>query len=373
MQFKEIIGQEDVKAKLLHSFKQGRLAHAIMLLGPEGSGNLALALAFAQYIQCANKAENDSCGECLSCKRHKSLQHPDVHFSFPYFKKPKVDDTNSGHYSAEWRELLAASPYFGIDHWRNQITKENKVLQMGVAEANYIVKRLSLKSHDSGKKFLILWLPEYLSSDTANKLLKTLEEPPENTIFLFVSNNIERILGTILSRVQTLVVPKIPDDTIREALVAQGIEEAKAKEITHYVDGNWWRAQLLAHSEDPNLFFSSQFITWMRMCYTKDVPQIVNWSDEMHKLSREDQKEFLLYALDQVRQNLVLNYTGTSLARMNAQEAQFSQKFSVFINERNAEGLMNLITDAFHDIGRNAYSKLVLNDLSVKVHYLLRS
>lgn len=373
MQFKEIIGQDGVKAKLLHSFKQGRLAHAIMLLGPEGCGNMALALAFAQFIHCHNKQESDSCGECTSCKRYKTLQHPDLHFSFPYFKKQKIEDTNSGHYAAEFRELLLKSTYFGIEHWRTQITKDNKVLQMSVHEADFIVKRLSLRSHDGGKKILIMWLPEYLSTDTANKLLKTLEEPPENTIFLFVSNNIERMLSTVISRVQTLIVPKLDDEVILSTLVQQGVDETIAKGITHYVDGNWWRAQLLAHSEDPNMFFSSQFIEWMRMCYTKDVVKITKWADEMHGLSREDQKEFLLYALDQVRQNLMLNYVGQDLARMNTQEAQFSQKFSVFINERNAENLMELIEEAYYDIHRNAYSKLVLNDLSVKVHYQLRS
>ncbi|MFY8137344.1 MAG: ATP-binding protein [Flavobacteriales bacterium] len=376
MQFKDIIGQHESKMRLLHSFKEGRLAHAIMLLGPEGSGNLPLALAFAQYIHCAQRNEEDSCGVCPSCKRHASLQHPDIHFSFPFFNKPKAeggDKTNSGNYASEWRAALLETPYMGIEHWRTSITKENKVLQLSVAEADFIVKRLSLKSHDGGYKFLILWLPEYLSVPTANKLLKTLEEPPENTIFIFVSSNSERILSTILSRVQTLVIPKLSDDTVREGLLQQGVAAQVAEGITHYVDGNWWRAQLLAHSEDPNMFFSTQFIDWMRMCYTKDVAKIVSWSDEMHKLSREDQKEFLMYALDQVRQNLILNYVGKSLARMNAQEQQFSEKFSAFINDRNAESLMELISDAFYDINGNAYSKMVLSDLSFKVHYQLRS
>lgn len=377
MQFKDVIGQEETKTRLLRSFHDGRLAHAIMLLGPEGSGNLALALAFAQYISCPNKSETDSCGTCPSCRKHSTLQHPDVHFSFPYFNKPKGegggDKTNSGHYGKEWRETLLASPYMDLDHWRAVITKENKVLQLGVAEAEHIVKRISLRSHDGGYKFLILWLPEYLSADTANKLLKTLEEPPDNTVFLLVASNVERMLSTILSRVQTLVVPKLTDDDIKAALMRQGVQDQAAAGITHYVDGNWWRASLLANSNDPNMFFSTQFIEWMRMCWKKDIAEIVKWADQMHSLMREDQKEFLMYALDQVRQNLVLNYAGHELARMNDQEAAFSAKFSVFINEKNAENLMELITDAFYDINQNCYSKLVLTDLSFKVHYQLRS
>lgn len=376
MQFKEIVGQQDAKQRLLHSYKEGRLAHAIMLLGPEGSGNLAMALAFAQYITCTNKLEDDSCGQCVSCKRHQTLQHPDVHFSFPFFPAPKSErgseDTNSGHYAAAWRDALLDSPYLSLDHWRDCITKENKVLQLPVAEADYIMKRLSLKSFEGGYRFLILWLPEYLGQGTANKLLKTIEEPPANTLFFFVSNNSERILTTILSRVQTLLIPKLHDEDILHYLSERGVEGSIAHSITHYVDGNFWRARLLAFSEDPNLFFSTQFIQWMRMCFKKDMASIVRWADEMHKLTREEQKDFLMYALDQVRQNLVLNYAGVDLARMNAQEAEFSVKFSPFINERNSEDLMHLIEDAHRDIGGNVSSKLVLTDLSVKVHYQLK-
>ncbi len=376
MQFKDIVGQKDAKERLLHSYKEGRLAHAIMLLGPEGSGNLAMALAFAQYISCPNKSHEDSCGACVSCKRHASLQHPDVHFSFPYFPAPKSErggeDTNSGFYAAPWREALLESPYLSLDHWRDCITKDNKVLQLPVAEADYIMKRLSLKSFDGGYRFLILWLPEYLGSGTANKLLKTIEEPPANTLFFFVSNNSERILTTILSRVQTLHIPKLRDEDILGYLLGRGVESQVAQSITHYVDGNFWRARLLAFSEDPNVFFSSQFIHWMRICFKKDMVAVVKWADEMHKLTREEQKDFLMYALDQVRQNLVLNYAGSSLARMNAQEAEFSVKFSPYINERNSEDLMDLISDAHLDIGGNVTSKLVLTDLSVKVHYQLK-
>lgn len=375
MQFRNIIGQADIRSRLLHSYREGRLAHAVMLLGPEGSGNLALALAFAQYISCTNKSDDDSCGQCASCRRHQSYQHPDVHFSYPFFNKPKSeggDRTNSGHYAKEWRETLLEGPYFDLDHWRGMITKENKVLQMGVAEADHIVKRLALRSHDGGYKFLVMWMPEYLSTETANKLLKTLEEPPDKTIFLLAANSSERMLTTILSRVQTLLVPKLKDEEIEAELRKLGVEENTAKGITHYVDGNWWRASLLAQSADPNMFFSTQFIEWMRMCYTKDVPKIISWADKMHSLMREDQKEFLMYALDQVRQNLVLNYAGMELARMNEQETEFSKKFSAFINERNAETLMELITGAYYDINQNCYSKLILTDLSFKVHYQLR-
>ena len=377
MQFKDVIGQQEAKERMLHSYKEGRLAHAIMLLGPEGCGNLSLALAFAQFLSCTNKSETDSCGTCPQCRKHSSLQHPDLHFSFPYFNKPKgegsgAEKTNSGDYGTEWREALLESPYLGIEHWRTKITKDNKVFMMGVAEAEHIVRRLSLKSFEGGHKYMIVWLPEYLRPDTANKLLKTLEEPPEGTLFIFVSNSIERILATVQSRVQILHIPKLTDEDIKAELISRNIPEVTATGITHYVDGNWWRALLLSTSEDPNQFFSAQFIQWMRNCYSKNITEIIRWADEMHKLSRDDQKEFLMYALDQIRQNLVLNYAGTELARMNAEEAEFSKKFSAFINEKNAENLMDLISDAHSDISRMAYSKMVLTDLSFKVHYQLK-
>jgi DNA polymerase III subunit delta' len=370
VQFKDIIGQQDAKQRLRMAIHEGRVAHALMFLGPEGCGNLPLALAFANYMSCTNRTEEDSCGACPTCKKFKSFQFADMFFSFPYFNR-ESGETLSDDWMGEWRSTINEGLYFNLDHWRGKITKDNKKLQFPVAEAGNIVRKLSLKSYEGGYKFMVLWLPEYMSVDTANKLLKIVEEPPEKTIFLFVAENSESILPTIQSRVQVIQIPKIKDEDLQQALLDNGADFEQAQSITHFADGNWWLAQQLAKSEDPNQFYSTQFIDWMRSCYKKDVIKLVKWADAMHQLSRDEQRRFLTYALDQIRQNLMLNYTGERLSRLNREEKEFSSKFSVFINDLNAMDFMTELTEAHNDIGRNIYSKLVFTDLSMKVHYLL--
>ena len=227
MRFGEIIGQEDVKQRLIHSFQEGRIAHALLFLGPEGSGNLALALAFAQYISCPNRSEHDSCGECPSCRKHQQAQAPDVFFTFPFFNKSEGSDkkTICNDYLATFRVHLLRNPYMILDTWKDALTTENKQLHISVYEAGQIIQQLTLKSYEGGYKFQIIWMADYLKTDTANKLLKILEEPPEKTIFLLVANSRENMLATILSRVQTIYIPRISDDDIRSALLADGVTE----------------------------------------------------------------------------------------------------------------------------------------------------
>jgi DNA polymerase-3 subunit delta' len=372
MQFSQVIGQSALKERLTASFREGRIAHALMFLGPEGSGNLALALAFAQYIACPDRTEHDSCGVCPTCKKIDQHQFADLHYTFPFFNKSEGSEkTTCNDWIAAWRNHLKQSPYTTVDEWRNEITEDNKQLIMSVYEAANIIKHLTLKSYEGGYKFQVIWMAEYLKTDTANKLLKIVEEPPEKTIFLFVANSLENILQTILSRVQVVYVPKVDDGAILQSLMNLGSSSEKAQEIAHFAHGDWNKALQLLHSKNPDENYAIQFQHWMRMCYKKDVPGIIRWSDEMHKLNREDQKHFLTYALDQVRQNLILNYTGADFVRLNHSEKSFSDKFAPFINDLNAEELMEEITEAFHDVSRNAYTKLVLTDLSFKLHYLL--
>jgi DNA polymerase-3 subunit delta' len=343
-----------------------------MFLGPEGSGNLALALAFAQYIACPNRTENDSCGVCPTCKKMDQHQFADLHYTFPFFNKSEGSEkTTCNDWLAPWRNHLRQSPYTTVEEWRNEITEDNKQLIMSVYEASNIIQHLTLKSYEGGYKFQIIWMAEYLKTDTANKLLKIVEEPPEKTIFLFVANSLENILQTILSRVQVIYVPKVDDADMQQALLNLGASSEKAGEIAHFAHGDWNKALQLLHAKNPDENYAIQFQHWMRMCYKKDVPGLVRWSDEMHKLNREDQKHFLSYALDQIRQNLVLNYAGSEFVRLNHSEKSFSDKFAPFINDLNAEELMEEITEAYHDVSRNAYTKLVLTDLSFKLHYLL--
>jgi DNA polymerase III subunit delta' len=372
LRFADVIAQEDVKRRLRSSFKEGRLAHALLFLGPEGSGALPLALAFAQYVSCTNRQEEDSCGQCPSCRKMSGLQHADLHFSFPYFNITGRDVTLSDDYLESWRAAIQENPYFDLDEWRTRLTNENKQLIIPVSEAGNIIRKLSLRSYEGDYKFMIIWGADMIKNDTANKLLKIIEEPPDHTLFFLVASNTEQMLATILSRTQVIQVPRLPDERIRLALLDRNVDPVKADQIAHYTQGNWFRSVQLSESTDPNAMFFEQFQRWMRMCYARDAINIIRWAEEMHGLKREEQKHFLTYALDQIRQNLVLNYAGEDLARMSATEREFSVKFSPFINDTNAFGLMEILNEAHHDISRNAYSKLVLADLSFKMHNLLQ-
>jgi DNA polymerase-3 subunit delta' len=371
VRFADIIGQHEVKNRLISAFNEGRIAHALMFLGPEGSGNLPLAIAFAQYISCKERTLEDSCGQCATCKKIATAQFADMSYTFPFFNIDGKSETTCNDWMLEWRNHLVKTPYTNLDQWRDELTKENKQLNISVYEAGNIINRLSLRSYEGGYKFQIIWMAEYLKPETANKLLKIVEEPPEKTLFFFVASSLENILPTILSRVQVIYVPKVEDADMSVALANKGTAPDKAAEIAHFAHGDWNKALQLLNSSNPDENYARQFQLWMRNCFKKDVVALVKWADEMHALPREEQKHFLQYALDQIRQNLVLNYAGEGFVRMNQGEKSFADKFSPYINDLNAEDLMEEITEAHQDVSRNVYSKLVFADLSMKVHYML--
>lgn len=348
----------------------------MMFLGPEGCGNLPLALAFANYVSCSQRTDTDSCGVCSTCQKFDGLQFADLTFSFPFFNKSKSGDGDTGKTTCddwmnEFRAHLLGHPYTTEVDWRESLSEDNKQFHISVYEAGNIVRKLSLKPYEGGYKFHILWMPEYLRNDTANKLLKVLEEPPAKTIFILVANNTEQIISTILSRVQVIHIPKVDDVTVRTELEQSGLSHDKAADIAHFADGNWSLAVTLSASDDPNQMLTAAFVDWMRACYKKDMIAMNKFSEARHAESRNDQQQFLHYALSKVRDNLVLNYAGHDLVRMNQQERDFSVKFSPFINDTNAVEMMELLTEAHTDIGRNAYSKLSFMDVSIKMHYLL--
>ncbi|MBL7941695.1 MAG: hypothetical protein JNM00_02960 [Flavobacteriales bacterium] len=370
--FKDIIGQEEAKARLRRSFNESKLAHALLFYGPEGNGSFALALAFCRYIACSNRSADDACGECPTCRKFSSLQFADLHFSFPFFNKGSQEKTVCDDYAREWREwLLREGPYGDLDSWRKMLDADRKQLHMSVHEAGSIVQHLSLKAYEGGYKFQLIWHAEHMRNDTANKLLKIVEEPPEKTLFIFLTQSAESMLPTVLSRVQMLHIPAIEDAAMVNALVANGIAAEKAEGIAHYSAGNWKLAQQLAAAEDPHAFLFQQFQSWMRFCYKRDVGPLVKWCDGIATLTREDQRSFISYALEQIRQNVVLNYTEGKLGRQNESEKDFSVKFARYINHTNIEEFYEEMNRAHEDIGRNVNSKLVFLDLSFKVHHML--
>jgi DNA polymerase-3 subunit delta' len=371
MRFADIIGQKDVIDRLRKAKSEDRVAHAQLFLGPEGSGNLALALAYAQFLNCPNATPDDSCGTCPTCKKNSSFQFADLHFSFPYFNKTGSKETISDDFGTEWRNRLLLSPYFGVEDWTKELSKDNKQLIFSVPEAANIVRKLSLKSFEGGYKIMVIWMAEMIGEGVANKLLKIVEEPPANTLFFFVANSSENILNTILSRVQVIQVPKIDEASISSGLKYLGVDDHKIPDIAHYSDGSWDVALRLRDNNDPNEFLAMQFQTWMRHCYSKKIPALHAWSEKMAELTREDLKHFLLYALDQMRQNLVLNYTSENISRFTSSEKAFAQKFSPFINHLNIEDIMLELESAHRSVGQNVNNKILFFELSMRIFRLL--
>jgi DNA polymerase-3 subunit delta' len=371
MLFSEVIGHETIKTGLIQGVKDSRISHAQLFLGQEGSGNLALALAYCQYISCPHKTDKDSCGTCPSCKKHTQFQFADLHFSFPIFNK-QTGGSVSDEFLHVWRSTLKSTAYFDATHWRDQLDAENKQLIMTVKEAANIVKKLSLKSYEGGYKFMIIWLPEYMKPPVANKLLKILEEPPQNTIFLLVANQQDNMLSTILSRVQMLKVPRLADSDVRSALIAQAgvTSNDKLDTLVQLADGNYFNAWKQVKSADMG--YVDSFATWMRHCYSKDYAGLLGWTNQMHTIGRENLKQFLSYSLHMFRQCIVRNYSGTQITRLAKAEEAFVSKFSPFINDRNIQDLIKEVEKSHLDIGRNGYAKLVLFDLSISLGKLLK-
>ncbi|PRD53795.1 ATP-binding protein [Sphingobacterium gobiense] len=364
MQFKDIIGHHKIKTHLAQTVKENRVSHAQLFLGPEGSGGLALAVAYAQYVNCEQKAENDSCGICSSCRKYQKLIHPDLHFSYPFFASGEKDVATS--YLEEWRAAFLDNPYMGLDYWRHQLEAGNKQANINIAEAHDIIKKLSLKAFEAEYKVLILWLPEYLNVQ-GNALLKLIEEPPEKTLFLLISENQDRILNTIISRTQLVKIPKFSHSDVKQYLTAEkAIAEERASEIAFIADGNVQTAIELI-KDDTNPYFDL-LINWLRFVVTDSGLHIIRLCEEdFPKLGRENQKIFLLYAVSVFRQ-ILLTQTGLSqLVLLQGKELDFVQKFGDnFIGEQ-LEAAIDLLEKTHYKVERNANPKILFLDLSLQL------
>lgn len=377
MQFKDVCGQERAKQKLIEGYKSGRVSHAQLFIGKNGFGGLPLALAYVQFISCANKSENDSCGTCPSCLKIQKLAHPDLHFSFPCNKNEKVTHK---HYTADdfvedFRTFLLEKPYGNLNDWHQQIDLENKQSLINVDESQSIIKKLNLKPYESAYKFLILWMPERMNLEAANKLLKLIEEPTPNTLILLVAEDQEQLLVTITSRTQILNIPPLSEAELSSYLAEQsGLEQHEASRIAALSDGNLGYAisQLEKRAEEEQFF--QLFKDWMRACYKADLVEMNRWVEEISKSSygREGRKRFLEYALKLMRESILKNYTQNNLSRIVGDEADFLAKFAPFIHGDNILAITEVLNDAHMHIGRNAYAKIIFMDMSMKFANLLR-
>lgn len=372
MQFSEVLGQTKISSLLREGARSKRIAHAQLFDGKEGSGALALARAYAQYLHCKNPSDNDSCGSCDSCKAHEKLQHPDLHWTFPFFKKEGSGHSISDPFQILWRESMLETGYLGLEDWLSKIGADRKQLFISVDEALEINRKLGLKSFYGGYKILIFWLPETMRVDTANKLLKLIEEPTDRTVLLFVSQNSDRLLPTILSRLQRVNIPRLTDTEAAEGISRfTGISSERALGWAHVTEGNISAAVRLSTSGDetPDL---ELFSAWMRACWARDGVALLKGASDFASPGRESQKRFLTYALHMVRQCILGNYGADPLVRLTEGETVFLSKFQKYIHEKNVVSLQSLLEEAHSDISGNVNAKVVFLDLSIQVHILLR-
>lgn len=372
MLFKEVIGHNDLKDTLVQSIKDGRISHAQLFLGPEGSGNLAMALAYVQYVYCKNRQEDDSCGECPSCKKISSLSHPDLHFSFPFVKAGKEGET-SDNFVISFRKAIIESPYINLLNWYDYLGNQDKQGIISVKESEQIIKKLSLKSFEGGYKTYILWMPEKLNTSAANKLLKTIEEPPDKTIIILVANDSEQILPTILSRTQLVKLAPLNDEEVADGLIKEfETEHQLASNLASMSEGNYFQARSLALKAGENNENFLFFRDWMRLCFKKDIKGVSGWVDEISKIGRARQKDFLKYSLHLIRQCSLANYGVEELVTLKGDERVFMQKFALFVNHINLEDYISLFDDARKHIDRNANARILFTDLSYRVLMLLK-
>jgi DNA polymerase-3 subunit delta' len=363
MQFKHIIGREAVKQRLINTVKENRVSHAQLFLGPEGSGSLALAVAYAQYLSCEDKQPDDSCGVCSSCRKYQKLAHPDLHFSYPFFAKDKSDTALT--FMEQWREALLANPYLSLDIWRDYLDAENKQANINIAECHQIIKKLSFKPFESAYKVLILWLPEYLDKE-GNSLLKIIEEPQPNTLFLLVAQSQDQILNTILSRTQLVKIPALTYDDIKQELMGnQHQTELAASEIAYLSNGNMTEA--LAMLNEDTKSFHGLFVQWLRLCYSNKGPDIIGFVDQISKLGRENQKNFLKYGISFIRECCLIMAGADSLLHLPPNELDTAQKMTKVMNIASAQAISEELERAHYHVERNANPKILFLDVSLQI------
>ena len=366
MAFEQVIGQREVQQRLTQMVSEGRLPHAIMLCGPQGCGKKALAIGFAQMLLA--RTAND---EAMLRK----LEHPDLHFTYPTIKLPSMGSDHkpvSDDFAKEWHELVMGGPYFTMTEWLEQMGGENQQAIITAGESDELVRKLSLKSSQGGYKISLVWLPERMNTECANKILKLLEEPPSQTVFIMVSEEPDRLLETIRSRVQRIDVKRIADDDVHKALVEKrGLTENMAQRITRMANGNWLKALQMLSTDSENELFLDMFQSLMRLAYQRKVKDLKTWSERMAAMGRERQKRFLEYFLRLVRENFMYNFQQPDLCYMTQREEDFARNFARFINEANVLPITDLANVAIRDIGQNANAKIVFFDFALQMIVLL--
>ena len=372
MKFSDIPGHDDVKRRLQAMADSDKIPHAILLEGMEGVGKLSMARAFAQYVHCQNRHDGEPCGVCPSCLQHQSNNHPDLFYSFPVFKNSS-ENVYSDEYITEWNEFLNHSNFHSFEDWLKFLNPGTKQPVIYNSEGNSIIHKVSVKSYSSRYKIMIMWLPEKMKTECANRLLKMIEEPYSNTLLLFVSNHPEEILPTIYSRIQRLQMKRLPDSIVADTLAQMmAVDGQMAIAMASLAEGSMTKAVSLLDSADDSAMFLDLFKQLTRMAYLRDVRGLKLWSETVADLKREKNVLFLSYLSRMFRENYIYNIGNRSLNYLTPQEDSFSAKFCPFINERNVAGIQNETDRAASDIAKNANAKIVMFDYAIKMVVALR-
>ncbi len=366
MKFIDISGFEKEKNFLINAENKNHVAHAQLFFGSEGSPNLSLALAFISFLNCNNKINNDSCGECPSCKKIDKMIHPDVHFIFPVAPTTKINkNVISDLFIKEWRNFILDDPYQNVNDWFNFYGFENKSPNISKDESRNLIKKLTLKPFESENKIVLIWLPEYLHLYTSNALLKILEDPPPKTFFFLITNDYNRLLKTILSRVQMFKIRNFSDEELKkEILKKEDIAENELSKLILTSDGNLNQAKKIINSSNED--FLSIFKIWMRNCYSNDYAKIqldLEWFNNQTKINK---KAFLIYSLNLIRESFVIKIN-SSLSRIVDEESEFIKNFSQSLNEEKTEKIILELNDSIRFLERNANPKIIFLDLSIEI------
>lgn len=373
MFFKDVIGQDEIKQRLIRSVKDERISHAQLFSGHSGTGKLAMALAYAQYISCKNRSDEDSCGVCPSCHKYQKLAHPDLHFVFPIYNAKQFNKPVSDDFLPLWREKVLDNPYFQLSHWLSHIDAGNAQGEIYERESESILRKLNLKSFESEFKVMIIWLPEKMNIACSNKLLKMIEEPPSKTLFILITENEEGVIGTIRSRAQLVKFPFVDNESLKNALLKiEDIDSEIVPDAVHLASGSYIKAlEYLAPGDDEQFYFQ-KFQEMMRFAYARQVSELIAWADEMAGIGRDKQKAFFAAALRLVREYFISNMNRNEIVFMNRDEKAWGKKFAPFINERNIMAFAKEFELAIKHISMNGNPRIIFMDTGLRMVRLIK-
>ncbi len=373
MYFRDIIGLTDIKKHLIESVQKGYVPHARMIYGTEGIGKLPLAIAYARYLNCTNPTATDACGKCSSCAKFDTLAHPDLHFAFPMVQKKAEKLLVCDNYLPQWRSFLSENIYFDLNKWLQYINAKNAQGMIYAQESEEIIRKLNLKVYEAKYKIMIVWLPEKMNIECANKLLKMIEEPPALTVFLLVSEDLDKVIPTIRSRCQPIYIRPIEHSDIIEAIQKNyGLTLSDAQSVAHIANGSYFSAIELIESDEDSQVLLNLFNKMMDACFSKKIRLIKGIADELSRTGREAQKSFLLYSLRMFREYFVKNLNVPELVYLNREEERLGQQYFVAINENNIEVLADEFSLAHKQIEQNGNAKIIFLDLCLKLTMLIK-